>query len=363
MNHYISTIYILIFTVSLATTIFTIPYIEKLGHDFKLIDLPNQRKQHNKPLVRVGGIGILAGYLIAYFGIGLSSYFFGNFIAKEEFLILTGTCLIAIFCIGFADDIIRLSPWTRLASEILVASYAWFNGMRIQVLDLSFNTDISNQIILIDSISFIITILWLVGLTNAINWMDGLDGLAAGLAAISCLYIAFFSNYFNNTTIACLALGMSGSCLGFLRYNINPARILMGDGGSYLLGFGVASLSILGCASKGFNGNSEALAMNIPICFLILFVPIVDMTKVIITRVSKGISPFFPDRNHIHHQLINLGLTQKKAVFLIYTISIWFGGLALFTLNIGSSIKLFLLPSSLLLYTLLDYFYKHYRIR
>ena len=170
------------------------------------------------------------------------------------------------------------------------------------------------------------TLIWLVGITNAINWLDGLDGLAAGVSGIAAVGLLSVSFSLHQPAAGLLAAALAGSCLGFLRHNFNPARIFMGDGGSYFLGFALAAISIVGPA-KGLTGVSLLLPL------LILSLPLADMSAVIMGRLSEGHSPFYPDRRHLHHRLLRTGLSHRRTVLLIYAFTQWLGSLALVLVN------------------------------
>jgi UDP-N-acetylmuramyl pentapeptide phosphotransferase/UDP-N-acetylglucosamine-1-phosphate transferase len=171
-------------------------------------------------------------------------------------------------------------------------------------------------------LSLLATVIWLVGITNAINWLDGLDGLAAGVSGIAAVGLLSVSFSLDQPAAGLLAAALAGSCLGFLRHNFNPARIFMGDGGSYFLGFALASISIVGPA-KGLTSVSLLLPL------MILSLPLADMSAVIMGRLSEGRSPFYPDRRHLHHRLLRAGFSHRRTVVLIYAFTQWLAALAL----------------------------------
>jgi UDP-N-acetylmuramyl pentapeptide phosphotransferase/UDP-N-acetylglucosamine-1-phosphate transferase len=181
-------------------------------------------------------------------------------------------------------------------------------------------------LILPDWLSLVATVIWLVGITNAINWLDGLDGLAAGVSGIAAIALLSVSFSLDQPAAGLLAAALAGACLGFLRHNFNPARIFMGDGGSYFLGFALAAISIVGPA-KGVTGVSLLLPL------LILSLPLADMSAVIMGRLSSGRSPFYPDRRHLHHRLLRAGFSHRRTVLLIYAFTQWLAALALVVAN------------------------------
>jgi UDP-N-acetylmuramyl pentapeptide phosphotransferase/UDP-N-acetylglucosamine-1-phosphate transferase len=175
-------------------------------------------------------------------------------------------------------------------------------------------------------LSLVATVIWLAGITNAINWLDGLDGLAAGVSGIAAVALLSVSFSLQQPAAGLLAAALAGACLGFLRHNFNPARIFMGDGGSYFLGFALASISIVGPA-KGLTSVSLLLPL------LILSLPLADMSAVIMGRLREGRSPFYPDRRHLHHRLLRSGLSHRRTVLMIYAFTQWLAALALVVAN------------------------------
>ena len=213
-----------------------------------------------------------------------------------------------MFLLGITDDLLQLSPYLRLVFQILIASYAISSGIVIENIDFSY-FGIKNFIVnLPEILSYLISIFWLVGITNAINWIDGVDGLASSITAISTLGFVLVSIKFGNFDSAFLGCALLGANLGFLRFNIRPASIYMGDGGSYFIGFTLASLSITSTLN-----SYQVLVPHLAI--LILLIPISDMGIVILKRIFSGKSPFLPDKNHIHHRLMATGLSESKVVF------------------------------------------------
>ena len=204
----------------------------------------------------------------------------------------------------------------------------WNEGVRIGSIELPMGwlggADLMLQ--LPDWLSLLATLIWLVGITNAINWLDGLDGLAAGVSGIAAVGLLSVSFSLHQPAAGLLASALAGSCLGFLRHNFNPARIFMGDGGSYFLGFALAAISIVGPA-KGLTSVSLLLPL------LILSLPLADMSAVIMGRLSEGHSPFYPDRRHLHHRLLRAGFSHRRTVVLIYAFTQWLAALALVLAN------------------------------
>jgi UDP-N-acetylmuramyl pentapeptide phosphotransferase/UDP-N-acetylglucosamine-1-phosphate transferase len=301
-----------------------VPMVRRIGLQLGLIDQPDPRKQHQEPMVRLGGIGIVMGFCLSLLITWLLGGF-GSLPANRDQLIwstLFGG--VAFFAVGLSDDLFQLPPLPRLALQIAVATVVWRHGVKIGSITLPFDSTLS--LTLPDWLSAIVTVIWLVGITNAINWLDGLDGLAAGVSGIAAIGLLSVSFSLHQTGAGLLAAALAGACLGFLRDNFNPARIFMGDGGSYFLGFSLAAISLVGPAK-------ELTTVSLLLPLLILSLPLADMSAVIMGRVSSGRSPFFPDRRHLHHRLLRAGYSHRRTVVLIYAFTQWFAALALVAAN------------------------------
>ena len=313
-------IYLVTF-ISLSVTYINIPITNKIGKLLKITDRQDSRKPKKKSLVRLGGLGIILGIFSSV--LIVTSLYPLEFTQYNIFFwpILIGGFI--CFLIGLADDIFNISPWIRLILQIIVASICWNYGLKVEQLDFSW-LNIDNNLTIDNSfISLSITIMWIVGTINAINWMDGIDGLASGLTTIISAFIIIIGLSFDNQTVVLIASSLLGSSIGFLRYNSFPAKILMGDGGSYLYGFLLASLSLL--LTSNDNGY-----LNLNIGFPLLALPILDMSYVIFKRLINNKSPFHPDSNHFHHRIMRVGLNQKFTVFSMYAVCQWLGFICLF---------------------------------
>ena len=314
---------LLIGTTSFLVTLILVPLAKVFGEKYNINDIPNIRKLHTKSIVRLGGVPIFVGFLCGLLSIlftgSLDQFSLENISSYGRILLLTGS---AIFFLGLCDDLFKLSPKFRLGFQFLVASIGWFNNLRIDSLDLSFIVSSMNDVQIPLIVSFFITVIWIAGITNAINWMDGADGLAIGLLIIAS--IAFFIiEYSNNMQyLSCILASLIGAALAFLIFNYNPAKIIMGDSGSYFLGF---NLSIVSFISSADNSNP----FDVRVVFLIMFIPIVDMTYVIFTRIINGKAPIYPDKTHLHHRLLDSGLNQRQTVKIIWSLSAFFSVIAL----------------------------------
>lgn len=266
------------------------------------MDIPSdKRRVHNKPMPRFGGIALYAGIMV-----GLAIFAQGRPHLAE---ILVGCTL--IYILGAIDDIKGMKPIIKFAGQVVAASVVFGMGLRIEFVSNWFgegNMDLGF------AVCYIVTVGWLVGITNAVNLVDGLDGLAAGISAISALSIAYVSYihgwYYPTTCMMVLA----GSCLGFLPFNFHPAKTFMGDGGSQVLGFSLAALSILGTVKS-------ATLVVVVIPALVLGLPIFDTLMAIIRRTVRHQSIGTADKEHLHHRILRAGFGQRRAVFLMYSLS------------------------------------------
>ena len=307
-------------------TALVVPLVRRSGLRWGLVDRPDPRKQHTAPMVRLGGIGIVAGFSLALTLTWLAGGFADLAPDKDRLIWTTLAGALCFFLIGLADDLFALPPLPRLVGQVAVAMVVWDQGVRIGSIELPFDALNGAHLTLPPLLSLLATVVWLVGITNAINWLDGLDGLAAGVSGIAAIGLLSVSFSLAQPAAGLLAAALAGACLGFLRHNFNPARIFMGDGGSYFLGFALAAISIVGPA-KGLTGVSLLLPL------LILSLPLADMSAVIMGRLREGRSPFYPDRRHLHHRLLRSGLSHRRTVVVIYAFTQWLGALALVLAN------------------------------
>ena len=311
---------LLTFALSASIVLFSTPWVKKLALRLGYVDQPNARKVHQHPMVRLGGVAIFSGFLLALL-VAWRLGGFGGLPQGKEFE-MWGVVLgsIAFFGIGLLDDLFNLSPFARLIAQVIVAIGAWSMGVQINFLSVP-GISLGGMVQLPDVVSLVLTVIWLVGITNAINWIDGLDGLAAGVSGIAALVMMITCLVTHQPAAALVAAALAGCSLGFLRYNFNPAQIFMGDGGSYFVGFTLAGVGVIGLV-KGVT----TVAVLLP---LILAVPIVDMSAVILDRLRNGKSPFIADKRHLHHRLLQAGLSHRRTVLFIYALTLWVGCLAM----------------------------------
>ena len=309
------------------------PYTVRLARKVKALDIPkDKRKVHKKVMPRLGGIAIVLGFLIS------AVYLIIVMLIEKKLDIFTdgyyvrliglfaGIIVLEVFC--YLDDTKGIKPIIKLLGQLLAAIIVVSSDIVIdKIVIIKAETIISNEIFL-----KIFTVFWIVGITNAINLIDGLDGLSTGVSLISsiCLMIIFILNSSPIISII-LATALSGSLLGFLPFNFNPARTFMGDTGSNFIGFILAIISILGVAK-----TYTAIIIIAPL--LVLALPIFDTSFAIIRRIfrEKSLKAVFKaDRGHLHHKLIDRGYSQKQAVFILYGISATFGLFAIILLESG----------------------------
>ena len=282
----------------------TTPVVRTLAFRVGAVDVPrDNRRMHNHPIPRMGGLAIFFGFI-------LSALIFVPLDAPLRGMLL-GAVIIVI--LGIFDDIYALPALPKLLVQIAAATVAVLMGNQIEVLS-NPNIFSSNPYWDLGFLSIPISVFWIVGITNAVNLIDGLDGLACGVSTISSMTMLVIALTVAEPDVALLMAALAGGCIGFLPYNLNPAKIFMGDTGSTFLGFILATVSI-----EGLFKSYAIISFAVP--FLMLGLPIFDTCFAILRRVSHGQSPMAPDRGHIHHRLIDMGFNQKQAVAVLYIIS------------------------------------------
>ncbi|MCD0625640.1 glycosyltransferase family 4 protein, partial [Staphylococcus aureus] len=292
---------LLLVAVTMIVSLTITPIVIAISKRLNLVDKPNFRKVHTKPISVMGGTVILFSFLI---GIWI-----GHPIETEIKPLIIGA--IIMYVLGLVDDIYDLKPYIKLAGQIAAALVVAFYGVTIDFISLPMGTTIH-----FGFLSIPITVIWIVAITNAINLIDGLDGLASGVSAIGLITIGFIAILQANIFITMICCVLLGSLIGFLFYNFHPAKIFLGDSGALMIGFIIGFLSLL-----GFK-NITIIALFFPI--VILAVPFIDTLFAMIRRVKKGQHIMQADKSHLHHKLLALGYTHRQTVLLIYSISILF---------------------------------------
>jgi len=310
-----------IFIISLLSSLVLTPLSGAIGKKFGALDIPDDRKTHNKPIPRIGGLSIFITFNISIIIILLIPTDISKTFTIDKNLIFffIGSCI--VFFIGLYDDFKRLGPKIKLLFQILGASVAYYGGIRIEFFRLG------SFILQAGVLSYFITIFWFLIFINAINLIDGLDGLAAGISFFATMVLIFLLVLRKEYEFALLFTGLSGAILGFLRYNFHPASVFMGDSGSYFLGYSIAGLSIIGSVK-----SQVGVAILIPI--IALGIPIFDTIISPIRRFLIGAEMFKPDRGHIHHRLLDKGFSDRRTVLFMYGGSIILCLLAIVLVNI-----------------------------
>ena len=281
------------------------PLVKRFAYKIGAIDVPkDSRRMHKKPTPRLGGLAIFIGFM----GAMLVFYKFD----VQMLSILIGAMIIVV--LGIFDDVLALGAKFKFIVQIIAAAIpVCIGGMKIEFFS-NLNPLSSEPYFSLGIFAIPVTIIWIVGITNAVNLIDGLDGLAVGvssIASLTMLAVALLNYEFGvAVTMACL----TGACLGFIPYNFNPAEIFMGDTGSTFLGYMLATMSI-----SGFFKFYAVVSFAVPL--LILGLPIFDTASAITRRVLEGRSPMSPDRGHVHHRLVDMGFNVKQAVAILYAIS------------------------------------------
>lgn len=292
--------------------VFIVPLVIAYSKKQGLIDEPNERKIHKTPVSRLGGVAIFSSTMLTFlFLVFLSYYPYGSLLSG----ILLGSSL--MFLLGLIDDIYTLNAKFKLFIQVAIATLVYLLGVKIDSIFNPFGGEIQ-----LGHFSYLITVLWIVGISNAVNFIDGIDGLAGSVITVNSITLGIIAvaMFPPNPISALIAFILAGSMLAFLTYNFNPAKIFMGDSGALFSGFLLATLSITGVM------KAAALAIILP--FVVLAVPIIDITYSSLRRISKGKSPFVADSEHIHHKLLKAGFSQNMTVAILTSIAIVSGAIA-----------------------------------
>jgi len=297
------TTYMLIFAGALIFAVSGTPLARKLGWRLGIIDQPNARKVHLKPISRFGGVAIYAAFILALL------IFEDRFRIPQLISILIGATLVSF--LGVWDDRWSLRPLMKLVGQIVAALILVFSGVQVQFLPYPF-------------LNVAVTILWVVGITNALNLLDNMDGLSSGVGAVAAAFFLLLAAMNGQYLVGGLAAALLGACLGFLIYNFNPATIFMGDTGSLFLGFILAALGI----KLRFPGRLDIVTWMVPV--MVLGLPVFDTTLVVVSRLRRGVPVYQGGKDHVSHRLVAMGLTQREAVLILYLVCGALGVLAVF---------------------------------
>lgn len=297
------------FAVAAVLSYFFTPPVKNFAHKVGAIDVPKDaRRMHKKPIPRLGGLAIYGGFLC-------SILIFGQ-LDEAMLCVLLGAAIIV--ALGIFDDVLALGAKLKFVVQIVAAAIPVCIGDLQIGLFTNLNPLSDTPFVHLGILAVPVTIIWIVGITNAVNLIDGLDGLAVGVSSIAAITMLAVALLTGNMPIAITMAALAGACIGFMPYNLNPAKIFMGDTGSTFLGYMLATVSIMGLFKF-----YAVISFAVP--FLILGLPIFDTANAIIRRVAAGRSPMSPDRGHVHHKLIDMGFNQKQAVAILYAISATLG--------------------------------------
>ncbi len=313
--------------IAIGVTWVATPIVIRLADRLGAVDAPGRRKIHGSAIPRIGGLAVFAGFIA---GLAFAANATGSLWPTPQVSVYwRGLVLAATFMllVGLVDDLRALSFRWKFAAQILAATFVWFCGFRIEALSHPLGGSLELGIF-----SLPLTVLWVVGITNAVNLIDGLDGLATGVALITTSTVGVIALIRQELGTAAASITLAGSLVGFLRFNFNPARIFLGDSGSMFLGFVLAVTAV-----RGSQKGPTAVALIVPL--LVLGLPLLDTGLAIARRLyrlaSRGRqSPsaaryvlrnfttiFLPDRGHIHHRLLELGLSHRRAVIVLYVVA------------------------------------------
>jgi UDP-GlcNAc:undecaprenyl-phosphate/decaprenyl-phosphate GlcNAc-1-phosphate transferase len=302
------------FVIAFVATATLTPLVRRWAVQHGIVDAPGGRRVHARVTPRLGGIAIYAGFFLPLFLIVLAypivAQLLNERMGRVSGLVL-GSSLVLI--VGAIDDWRGIGPWRKLLAQTVAATIAFWFGFRIDGISLPWV-----GVVDLGLLAYPVTVGWFLGVTNSINLIDGLDGLAAGVALCACVSNIVVALLYELYAVAALSACLAGSLLGFLRHNFSPATVFMGDSGSMFVGFVLAATSLIGISVKG----STAIGLLAPM--VALGIPIFDTMLAVIRRALRRQSIFSADRAHIHHRLLDMGLTHRRAVLLLY-----FGSVAL----------------------------------
>jgi UDP-GlcNAc:undecaprenyl-phosphate GlcNAc-1-phosphate transferase len=312
-------ILVVAFAVAVAISYLLTPVVCRFALRLRMVDRPDHRRVNTRPVPRGGGLAVAAAFLVVALIIVVVNDRFSlvhmpaSLDAGQLIALLAGTAAAA--ALGALDDYFDLRARYQLATQLTLAFGALALGITFGVVNNPFGPD---PIRITQPFAAAFTVLWILGMINSMNFIDGLDGLSSGIAVIAALTLAVISltAQIAQPFISVLCVALAGALLGFLRWNFQPAAIFTGTSGTMAVGYALAVLSILGSA-------------KVAVALLVLGVPIIDTFWIIVRRLINGRSPFSPDRGHIHHRLLDLGLSHRRTVVLIYAICAGLGMLSL----------------------------------
>lgn len=322
---------ILTFLTAWAFTHRFIPRVREFAIKVGWADMPNERRLNKAPLPNAGGLAIFAGFILSIVVAWALRPIVIEQVQIQVLAILLGGALLVL--VGFIDDQFGLSPLFRLGAQTIAAALLMVNGLRFDLAALPYMPDLQPD--MLGVLNVVVTWLWVVGITNAVNLLDGVDGVVGGVGFTAAMVLLAVAAQFADRAAAVVLLaGLGGAALGYLRHNFNPSRIIMGDAGSYLIGYTLAAVSLLGTLK--FAAGASVIA---PLLFLAL--PILDTTQVVIGRLARGIrNPLgHPDKTHIHHRLLARTDARRTAI-IMWTVALLFGLIGMVAQGVPSSVIL-----------------------
>jgi len=321
--------------IACATALITTPYVRRLALNVGMLDATGERRMHDQPKPRIGGIAVYLGFAVALFA--ALGYLLNDANSYKDLknlhdfvgLIFGGTLILMV---GIWDDIMGMSPRAKLFAQCSVAAISMLYGFQIHYINDPLHH--GHTIFFYPWFSIVLTLTWYVGMMNAINFIDGLDGLLSGVTVISSMSMIAIALSRGHAEIALVLAALAGGALGFLRYNWNPAKIILGDSGALFIGYVFATVSIIGVSKTAF-----AISLLVPL--VVLALPVLDTVVTIVRRTTAGKKFYEADRGHFHHQLIfRFGLNVRQAVLLIYFVCVVLGVIALVLTGGVGSLKL-----------------------
>lgn len=321
------------FLLAFITAFVITPYTIRLAKKVGAVDIPADRRVNKQPMPRLGGLAVILGFVISSIYLIISMFIEKKIDFTAEGLIpkllgfFIGLIILGLTC--FIDDVKGIKPIVKLIGQILAAIAVTSSGLLIDNFTIPFK---ENNLILNEVFSYILTIGWIIGITNAINLIDGLDGLSSGITLIACISLLIIFSLNESPLIAIVLItALAGAIVGFLPYNFNPAKTFIGDVGANFMGYAIAVISILGVAK-----TYTAIVIIAPI--IVLALPIFDTLWAIIRRIAKTKSlkgVFKADNGHLHHRLMARGYTQRQSVLILYGITATLGMIAIILLDSG----------------------------
>ncbi|HOJ29422.1 MAG TPA: MraY family glycosyltransferase [Spirochaetota bacterium] len=328
-------IYIFVFPFIISTVL--IPVIIQFSHKNGLYDKVDARKVHKGKISRLGGLAIFAGFVSGF--ICLLIY---DFQVQFNIVVFIIALLLAFFT-GFIDDVITIRAMYKLLLQLVCGLLVALSGLKITKVTLFAGFDVQFGIL-----SYLFTMVWVAGFMNAINMLDGMDGLASGIVLVASMFLGIMGWLQGIPIVTYLCVVLIGAILGFLLYNYPPAKIFMGDGGAYFLGFIYAVLPLI-----GIKKASTITIFSIPI--ILLLIPLIDVINVMRKRINAGYHIFIADRNHIHHRLLKIGFSNEGILWVMYSYTVILGGFAVLMLYL-SPLHAIILTVFLFMLTILTFY-------